>query len=116
MFQEMMPMSQGGGSVNPEMIYTTLTADTSFSTPSGVDVKGRILIVFTWLTSSTTSSITYNAKDLINVVGGTATKLGNFAPSGTSNREGTITRIDATSSSVSFGISSGSAYCQIVAL
>ena len=115
MFIEMMPSIGGGGNVSPELIYTTLTAGSSFSTPSDVDVTGKMLIVYTWLTSSS-SNIAYNAKDLINVSGGTAEKLGNFAASGTSNREGTVTLIRATSSQVSFGISSGTAYCQIVDL
>ena len=102
-----------GNKVSPVLAQSTMTSTSSFSI-SGVNKK--TLIVFTWVTS-TSSQIAYNAKDLDNVVGGNATKLGNFTNSTITSspyRAGTVTAIKATSDTVSFSISSGNAYCQIV--
>lgn len=104
-----------GNKISPVLAQTSMTSGSSFSI-SGVNKK--TLIVFTWVTS-TSSQIAYNAKDLTSVVGGTATKLGNFSNSTVSStpyRAGTVTAIKATSDTVSFSISSGNAYCQIVSV
>ena len=102
-----------GNKVSPVLAQSTMTSGSTFSI-SGVNKK--TLIVFTWLTT-TSSQIAYNAKDLTSIVGGTATKLGNFSTTTIASspyRAGTVTMIKATSDTVSFSISSSNAYCQIV--
>lgn len=105
----------GGDVINPQLIKSDNTPASSFSI---TDVKGKKLIVFTWLTS-TSSQISYSAKDLTNVVGGNATLIGRLSTSTITSspyRAGTFTLIEATSDTVSFGISNGNAYCQIISI
>lgn len=105
----------GGDIINPQLIKSENTAASSFSVTG---VKGKKLIVFTWFTS-TNSQIGYTAKDLTNVVGGTATLIGRLSTSVITSspyRAGTFTLIEATDDTVSFNISSGNSYCQIISI
>ena len=105
----------GGDVINPQLIKSDNAPAGSFSITG---VKGKKLIVYTWLTS-TSSQIAYNAKDLTSVVGGTATVIGRLSTSAITTspyRAGTFTLIEATSDTVSFSISNGNSYCQIISI